>query len=75
MLGGEGLTEASRMAILSANYLKARLEEHFPVLYTGPHGTVAHEMSWTAAASRRTWAWTRRTSPNGSWIMASTPPP
>ena len=44
MLGGEGLTEASRMAILNANYLKARLEEHFPVLYTGPHGTVAHEM-------------------------------
>ncbi|HSV88833.1 MAG TPA: aminomethyl-transferring glycine dehydrogenase [Bacteroidales bacterium] len=44
MLGGGGLTEATRMAILSANYLKASLENHYPVLYTGVNGTVAHEM-------------------------------
>jgi glycine dehydrogenase len=44
MLGAEGLTAASRQAILSANYLKARLQEHYPVLYTRPNGRVAHEM-------------------------------
>jgi glycine dehydrogenase len=44
MLGAEGLTAASRQAILSANYLKARLEAHYPVLYTRPNGRVAHEM-------------------------------
>ncbi len=44
MLGAEGLTAASRQAILSANYLKARLQPHYPVLYTRPNGRVAHEM-------------------------------
>jgi glycine dehydrogenase len=44
MLGGAGMTEASRYAILNANYIKARLEEHFPVLYTRPNGRVAHEL-------------------------------
>lgn len=44
MLGGNGLKEATRMAILSANYLKASLQDHYPVLYTGKNGTVAHEM-------------------------------
>jgi glycine dehydrogenase len=43
MLGGEGVTEASRYAILNANYLKARLEPHFPILYQGAKGRVAHE--------------------------------
>ncbi len=43
MCGAEGLTEASRVAILSANYLASQLKEHFPVLYTGPCGRVAHE--------------------------------
>ena len=42
-MGGEGLRRASETAILSANYLAARLTEHFPVLYTGPGGLVAHE--------------------------------
>jgi glycine dehydrogenase len=36
--------EATRVAILNANYLKARLEQHYPVLYTRPNGRVAHEM-------------------------------
>ncbi len=43
MMGGDGLTEATRMAILNANYLAVRLGERFPVLYTGEHGRVAHE--------------------------------
>ena len=44
MMGGEGLTQATRIAILNANYLKAKLEEHYPVLYTGSNGRCAHEM-------------------------------
>ncbi|MEX2582872.1 MAG: aminomethyl-transferring glycine dehydrogenase [Gemmatimonadota bacterium] len=43
MMGGEGLTLASKIAILSANYIARRLEDHFPVLYRGASGTVAHE--------------------------------
>ena len=43
MMGGEGLTEATRVAILNANYIAVRLAEHYPVLYTGAHGRVAHE--------------------------------
>jgi glycine cleavage system P protein (glycine dehydrogenase) len=44
MLGGEGMTDATRYAILNANYLKSRLEPYFPVLYTRRNGRVAHEM-------------------------------
>ncbi len=44
MLGGAGLSEATRMAILNANYIKARLESHFPVHYVGDQGRVAHEL-------------------------------
>jgi glycine dehydrogenase len=44
MMGGEGLTEATRIAILNANYIKAKLEKHYPILYTGTNGRVAHEM-------------------------------
>jgi glycine dehydrogenase len=44
LLGGDGMTEATRYAILNANYLKSRLERHYPVLYTRPNGRVAHEM-------------------------------
>ncbi|MGG5291229.1 aminomethyl-transferring glycine dehydrogenase [Pseudomonas shirazensis] len=43
MMGGAGLTRASQMAILNANYIARRLEEHYPVLYTGSNGLVAHE--------------------------------
>jgi glycine dehydrogenase len=43
MMGGEGLTYASKVAILNANYVARRLDPHFPVLYKGAHGTVAHE--------------------------------
>jgi len=43
LMGPEGLTDATRIAILSANYMAKRLEEHYPVLYTGEKGRVAHE--------------------------------
>jgi glycine dehydrogenase len=43
MCGSEGLTEASRVAILNANYIASRLEPHYPVLYKGENGRVAHE--------------------------------
>jgi glycine dehydrogenase len=43
MLGAEGLTRSSKIAILNANYLKDRLKEHYPVLYTGRTGRAAHE--------------------------------
>lgn len=44
MMGGEGLTNATKYAILNANYIKARLESHYPVLYSGSNGRCAHEM-------------------------------
>ncbi len=44
MLGGDGVTEATRYAILNANYIKSRLEGHYDVLYTRANGRVAHEM-------------------------------
>jgi len=47
MLGAEGLTEATRMAILNANYLKAKLERHYPALYQGKNGRVGHEFILT----------------------------
>ncbi|TMU57621.1 aminomethyl-transferring glycine dehydrogenase [Flagellimonas algicola] len=44
MLGAEGLTEATKMAILNANYIKDKLKGKFDVLYTGERGRAAHEM-------------------------------
>jgi len=44
MLGTEGLTESTRYAILNANYMKALLEKHYKILYTGKNNRVAHEM-------------------------------
>jgi glycine dehydrogenase len=44
MLGADGATNATRYAILNANYVKARLEAHYPVLYTRDNGRVAHEL-------------------------------
>ena len=43
LMGGRGLTDATAMAIVAANYVAARLDAAFPVLYTGAHGRVAHE--------------------------------
>ncbi|WP_017257537.1 aminomethyl-transferring glycine dehydrogenase [Pedobacter arcticus] len=44
MMGAKGLTNATKYAILNANYIKARLESHYPVLYAGANGHCAHEM-------------------------------
>lgn len=43
LLGGEGLTRATQIAILSANYIASRLQDSYPILYTGTNGRVAHE--------------------------------
>ena len=44
MLGAEGLKASTQNAILNANYIKSKLERHYPILYTGEGGNVAHEM-------------------------------
>ena len=44
MLGAEGVTDATKYAILNANYMKVRLETHYPILYSGEKGRAAHEM-------------------------------
>ncbi len=43
LLGRDGLPKATATAILNANYIASRLKDHFPILYTGPNGLVAHE--------------------------------
>src|SRR5690606_40245010 len=43
MMGAEGLLAATETAILNANYIAARLRDHYPILYAGPNGRVAHE--------------------------------
>jgi len=43
LMGGEGLTQATKVAMLNANYMAKRLEKHFPVLYAGARGFCAHE--------------------------------
>src|SRR5690606_37536063 len=44
MLGGDGVTDATRYAILNANYIKSRLEKDYKVLYVGNRGRLAHEL-------------------------------
>jgi glycine dehydrogenase len=43
LMGGDGLTRATEVAVLNANYIAARLRDHYPVLYSGHQGIVAHE--------------------------------
>ena len=43
MMGSQGITNASKIAILNANYMAKRLENHYPILFRGVNGTVAHE--------------------------------
>lgn len=43
LMGGEGLKRATQVAVLAANYIAKRLEPHYPILYNGPAGLVAHE--------------------------------
>lgn len=54
MLGDQGLTDATRYAILNANYLKAKLESQYPILYKGDVGMVAHEMILDCRDFKRT---------------------
>jgi len=53
MLGGNGVTEATRMAILNANYIKETLKDHYPTLYSGKNGRCAHEMILDCVAFKR----------------------
>jgi len=43
MMGSKGLTEASKIATLNANYMAKHFESHYPILFRGVNGTVAHE--------------------------------
>jgi glycine dehydrogenase len=52
MLGAEGITNATKYAILNANYMKARLEEHYPILYV-EKGRAAHEMILDCRSSKK----------------------
>ncbi len=54
MLGEQGLTDVTRYAILNANYLKAKLEGQYPILYKGDMGMVAHEMILDCRDFKRT---------------------
>jgi len=53
MLGGEGMTEATKLAILNANYIKEGLKDHFETLYVGKSGRCAHEMILECSAFKR----------------------
>ena len=53
MLGGDGLTEATRIAILNANYIKESLKDYYPTLYSGKNGRCAHEMILACAEFKR----------------------
>jgi glycine dehydrogenase len=53
MMGGNGLTEATRIAILNANYIKESLKDHYPTLYSGRNGRCAHEMILACADFKR----------------------
>jgi glycine dehydrogenase len=53
MLGGEGVTEATRMAILNANYIKESLSGHYRTLYSGKNGRCAHEMILDCVSFKR----------------------
>jgi glycine dehydrogenase len=54
MMGSEGLTNATKNAILNANYIKARLEKQYPILYTGTNGHCAHEFILDCRAFKHT---------------------
>ncbi|RFC35846.1 MAG: glycine dehydrogenase [Candidatus Nitrotoga sp. LAW] len=53
MLGNDGVTEATRIAILNANYIKDSLKNHFPTLYSGANGRCAHEMILACVAFKK----------------------
>jgi glycine dehydrogenase len=55
MLGGKGLTESTKMAILNANYLAAALKDYYDILYKGANGFVAHEMILDCRKFKQSW--------------------
>jgi glycine dehydrogenase len=54
LMGAEGITQSTRYAILNANYLAKRLEPHYPVVYMGTHGRVAHECIFDVRQFKKT---------------------
>src|SRR5690554_8211252 len=54
MSGTKGLKHATEMAIVNANYIKARISKHYPILYSGENNTVAHEMILDCREFKRT---------------------
>jgi glycine dehydrogenase len=54
LMGGANLRLATEVAILNANYIKARIEKHYPILYVGENGTVAHELIADCRAFKQT---------------------
>jgi glycine dehydrogenase len=56
MLGGKGLTESTKMAILNANYLAAALKDYYDILYKGANGFVAHEMILDCRKFKQSWS-------------------
>ncbi len=54
MMGGDGLTDATKISILNANYIKSRLEKNFKELYSGKQGRVAHELIFDMREFKRT---------------------
>jgi glycine dehydrogenase len=75
LMGADGLLRATETAILTANYVAARLAPHYPVLYRGPGGLVAHECIPICDPSPSAPASPLTTSPSGSSTSASTHPP
>ena len=65
MMSGEGLTRATEVAILNANYIANRLDPHFPVLYRNAKGRVAHECIVDPRPLKATSASPSTTSPSG----------
>jgi len=75
MMGAEGLKRATEFAILNANYIAERLQPHYPVVYRGKNGRVAHECIVDLRALKKSAGVEAETWPSGSWTTASTPPP
>ena len=68
LMGGEGLTNATKMAILNANYIKERLRDDFQVLYTGANGRCAHAVSYTHLNHEQETAHTATLGLDAHWV-------
>jgi glycine dehydrogenase len=70
-MGRGGLVQATKVAILNANYIARRLSGHYNLLYSGQHGFVAHECIIDTRPFKQTAGWEWKTSPSASSTMAS----